>query len=235
MNNRNEDKSGWLNFLSGALTLPTWLLVLIIIGAVLASLLGATIPASVWILIVLLLLLIGLFIRQAELRPKQRVELSDEDSKDHNFSLSNVPENVTATLLKIESRSKLREFEKDREIGLIVSIAGDLAFYSKDNNNLAVHSFGAPVRLTLNYTDEDEKGLEQRQAFIDKNPQLIGPGEDRKVKLIPIYLYTSRAEGRADINIWKPFQNYTLNERNKTVTVDFLFWGDSPTGWGTKP
>lgn len=231
----NNDKTGGPNFVTRTLAIPAWLLVLIAVVAVAALLLRITIPSFVWVLSIFLLIIMGWFPRRGDLDQGQRVELSDRDSPWHKFSLSHVPENVTAKLLKIESRDLLRALDKDREIGEITSIAGDLAFSRKDNSEVTVHDFSSPVRLTLNYTDEDEKGREQRQAFIDQNPELVTEADGKKVRLIPIYLYTSKAEGRTDINIWKPFQNYTLDEVSKTVTVEFMFWGDSPTGWGTKP
>ncbi|HLO16804.1 MAG TPA: hypothetical protein VK206_18365, partial [Anaerolineales bacterium] len=189
-----------------------------------------TIPVLLLIAIALVLILIGFLSGRKSLPPGKVIKLSD--SPGYEITLSNVPENVTPRLLKIDNDKELRDYEKDgtKEI---VFIAGNLVF-SDANGDTLVTSFNSPVRLTFSYTAEAE------QRFIDYRNTLVERGvvaSKDEVKLIPIYLYTHTYEDkeRPELHIWKPFQNFLVDEANRTMTIEFLFWGDQQVGGGTRP
>jgi hypothetical protein len=151
---------------------------------------------------------------------------------------SGLPGGVNPRLLSITDRQKLRNSPKDKEIGDVLSVAGDIAFF--DDKDDLVSSFASPVRLTLYFTDQDKEALAQRTAMLNQ-----------KVELIPAYLYSpvfkskkatdeinekdETVEQRDEPLIWMPFQNFTRDDVNQTLTVEFMFWGDQPVGPSTKP
>jgi hypothetical protein len=113
-------------------------------------------------------------------------------------------------------------------VGEVLFIAGNLVFY--DNKNELVTSFPSPISLTVNYTDEDEQRRIERQKALRREGKLA---ENEEVQLIPVYLYSYTE--KPEMNIWKPFQNFSIDKINKTMTIEFLFWGDQQVGGGTKP
>lgn len=231
MDNRTNSRNGGRNLLTGRFEIPAWLLLLIAIIAILASVLRITIPAFVWVLIAILLLVIGWLGSQTN-PPGRTVEIYDPDAREYKLRFSNLPENVNPRTLRIPDRESLKGLPKDKEVGEILSIAADIAFY--DNNDRLVSRFAEPVTLTFNYTDEDQRRLDARA-------QRLG----EKVAMIPVYLYSpvfkTQQQGAGAIEetgenqIWLPFQKYSRNEDNQTLTVEFRFWGDGQIGPGTNP
>ena len=172
---------------------------------------------------------------------------------DYTITLTNVPGDVAPYLLPIsaDEESQLRDAPKDG-VGCVVSIAGNLVFY--DNNNKLFTSFPDPVTLELHYTDNDEQfrtifnkkvestnimtesliGSQYDDKLVNCAGNLKANGVD-KIELVPIYLYTPMIDGYSGIHIWKPFQNFSINEVDKTMTIEFLYWGDQQVGGGTRP
>lgn len=227
MDNRTNDRNGKSNFLTRMFEIPAWLLLLIAIAAILASVLRITIPAFLWVLIVLVLILIGWLRKGAGPILGNKRELSDPDAPEYTITLGNVADDITTSLLKIDDRDASRNLDKDG-IGEVLFIAGNLVF--NDNTNALVTSFSSPISLTVNYTDQDEQRRLERQQALRKEGKLA---ENEEVQLIPVYLYSHTEQ--PEINIWKPFQNFSIDKVNKTMTIEFLFWGDQQVGGGTKP
>ena len=215
MNNRINNRDTQRNFLTRGLTIPTWLLLLIAILAILAYVLRIAIPDFVWVLVVLLLVLMGWFSGRGNGSSK---ELSDPAAPGYRIRVSNFPRYANPTLLTIADRGQLQVLNKDPQIGVVISVAGDLVF--------AVNRFDSPVELVMKYTDDDERQLKERQ-------QSLAP---QNVELIPIYLHTPTTdEGGSRDRIWRPFEDFTLDTERKEARIRVSSWGDSPTGWGSKP
>ena len=138
----NNDKARGIDFLTRTLAIPAWLLVLIAVGAVLASLLRITIPNFIWGLILLLLILFGFSAGRGSFTPGSSKELSDPDSGGRKIEVSNYPGYANPTLLPIESRDSLQRQEQDSDIGVITSVVGDLVF--------EVNNFSSPFSISLN-------------------------------------------------------------------------------------
>jgi hypothetical protein len=225
MNNRTTNRHTQDNFLTRRFAIPSWILILLAIFTVLTTILGINIPSFIWILIVLLLIGVGWLPDQGGSTPPSRKELSDPDASQYRIEVSNFPSYANPTLLKIENRNRLLDLAREPEIGLVTSVAGDLVF--------AVNNFDSPVRLVLNYTPEDEqKRMERRQSLI-KEGSLI---EGENVELVPIYLHTpTTEEGSSADKIWRTFQNFQVDAEKREATIEVSSWGDTPTGWGTKP
>jgi len=225
MDNRTSNRNARGNFLTRSFAIPAWLLILLAIVTFLATLFRLAIPSFIWVLVALLLILIGWLPSQGGLAPGSRKELTDPAASQYKIEVSNFPNYANPTLLRIEDRNRLLDLTRDPEIGIVTSVAGDLVF--------AVNNFDSPVRLVLNYTPEDEqKAVERRQSLIKEG--LLTAGSE--VELIPIYLHSPTTEegGSAD-KIWRPFQNFKLDTEKREATIDVSSWGDSPTGWGTRP
>jgi hypothetical protein len=226
MDNRTDDRNGRSNFLTRMFEIPAWLLLLIAIVAILASVLRITIPAFLWVLIVIVLIVIGWLSKSRTPIPGSKRELSDPDAPEYKTTLWNVPADVTSSLLKIDDRDGLRALDKDG-VGVVLSVAGNLVF--NDNDKL-VTSFSSPISLTFNYTADDEQRRLERQEALRRDGT-IAPNEE--VQLMPVYLYSPT--DKPAINIWKPFQNFRIDKVNRTITIELLVWGDQPYGPGTKP
>jgi hypothetical protein len=215
----NNEKAGGMNFLRRTLAIPAWLLVLIAVGAILASLLRITIPDFVWGLILLLLILLGFSPGGGSLNPGSSKELSDPDSGGRKIEVSNYPAYAKPTLLPIESRASLQNLERDSQIGVITSVVGDLVF--------AVNTFSSPVNMIIKYTPDDEEALRAHQQTLSD-----------EVKLVPIYLQTEPLEeGKPITRVWKPFPDsqFRIDRSKREITVAVSSWGDQPIGIGTKP
>jgi hypothetical protein len=236
MDNRRNDRNRKSNFLTGMFEIPAWLLLLIAVVAILATVLRITLPAFLWILVVLVLIVIGWIRAQPNPTSGRTVELSDEDAPQYKLRFSGLPENVNPRILKIEDREKLKNLQKDKEVGEVLSVAADFAFY--DNNDRLVSSFATPVKLTLNYTDQDKRGLNERTQKLRREGRLA---ENEEAILIPVYLYSpvfkTQQNGKEtrENEIWMPFQKFTRDDVNQTLTVEFMFWGDQQGGFGTQP
>ena len=223
----NNDKAGGSNFMTRTLAIPAWLLVVIAVGAILASLLRITIPNFVWGLILLLLILLGFSGGSGSLTPGSSKELSDPDSGGRKIEVSNYPGYANPTLLPIESRESLQSLERDSQIGVITSVVGDLVF--------AVNNFSSPVNMIIKYTPDDEEVLRAHQQ------SLSDPGSSRanvEVELVPIYLQTEPLEeGKPITRVWKPFPDsqFSIDRSKREITVAVSSWGDQPIGIGTKP
>jgi hypothetical protein len=161
-----------------------------------------------------------------------------KDKAEYTISLANVPEGVTPRMLQVSAieEERLRSLPTDGTC--VVSIAGNLVFY--DNGDNLVTSFPEPITLTLNYTTQDALLLQpdiNKFFKVSANPKVkecLDSNSVAKVdNIVPIYLYAPAFD--TTIQIWKPFQNYTINEDDKTMTVEFLNWGDRQIGGGTKP
>jgi hypothetical protein len=173
-------------------------------------------------------------------RKSKKVVLSS--SAGYGLELYNVPEDVTPELLPVSEEDHIRlkgeAVRKDGNIGLITSVAANLVFY--DRNRKIVNYFSSPVKLVYNFTSDDESKRKERRAALTASGNLR---RNQKVQLIPIYLYSyfpekpkeMGEEKKPEFEFWQPFQDFTINEERKTVTVKFMFWGDAPTGWGTRP
>lgn len=224
MDNRTNDRNGKSNFLTRMFEIPSWLLLLIAIVAILASVLRITIPAFLWVLIVLVLIVIGWLRKREGPIPGSQRELSDPDAPDYKTTLWNVPADVTSTLLKIDNRDALRGLDKDG-FEVVLSVVGNLVFDDNDNN-----FFPSPITLTFNYTADDEQRRLERQEALRRDGKIKA---NEEVQIIPVYLYSHTEE--PVIRIWKPFQNFRIDKVNRTITIELLVWGDQPYGPGTKP
>lgn len=152
----------------------------------------------------------------------------------YTISLENVPQNITPRLLPIsdDENDRLRGLKKDGSIGLVTSIAGNLVF--QDPNGVDVYSFTSPIRLVYNFTNDDEEKRKNRE----KGLKLKGAiAEDATVALIPIFLYQYNPDkgSTPEFEVWQPFQSFIFDEKDLTVTIDILFWGDRQIGGGTQP
>ena len=215
----NNEKAGGMNFLRRTLAIPAWLLVLIAVGAILASLLRITIPDFVWGLILLLLILLGFSRGGGSLDTGSSKQLSDPDSGGRKIEVSNYPAYAKPTLLPIESRASLQNLERDSRIGAITSVVGDLVF--------AVNNFSSPVNLIIKYTTSDEDALRAHQQSLSVAAELV-----------PIYLQTEPLEeGKPITRVWKPFpeSQFRVDPSKREITVTVSSWGDQPIGIGTKP
>lgn len=225
MNRRMGSRNTNGNFLTRRFEIPAWLIGATVIVLLISSILENITTIAVLIAILIFLILIWLLRRSPTGRLKN-VTLTG--LTDHIISLSDVPEDLFPELLPIseEEEQRLRGLEMDG-VGSIASIAGNLVFY--DQQKREINSFPTPIRLTYNITSQDEASLMERKNDLR--------GEIDKVELIPIYLYTypRQEDQEPKVSIWKPFQNYRLDETNNTVTIEFRFWGDQQTGYGTKP
>lgn len=223
----NNDKGGWINFLARTLAIPAWLLVLIAIGAIVALMLRVTIPTFVWILIALLLLSIGWFPGQGSATSKQLPGLAG-----HTITVSNFPPTVSPELLDMsgDDLDTARKHTRDG-VGEILNIAGNLVFYDQQRN--LVNTFSTPVRLTFDYTKEDEERAEEHRQELIKDGSIT---ENMNVEIIPVYLYSYPWNSEnPTINIWKPFQTFSIDKARRTMTIEFRFWGDRPISPGTQP
>ena len=167
---------------------------------------------------------------------------------DYTITLTNVPKDVTPYLLPIspDTESQLRNLPRDG-VGCVVSIAGNLVFY--DSGNKLYTSFSEPVTLKLQYTDHEQNfftlfnnpkavpALQQAgydDQLIECMSNLQKNGIDH-IELVPVYLYTPMIAAYSDIHIWKPFQNFSIDETGKIMKIEFLYWGDRQIGGGTRP
>ena len=229
MDNKKSDGNTRENFLNWKLEIPAWLLSVIVI-ALSAAVAQTSLSPFILIVIVIAFIVIGML--QTWRRPvskQNEIILSDEDAPEYKITLSNIPDNVMPKLLKIENRQELIDkYDKDG-IGNILSIAGNLVFYDKNNEQgELITSFPSEVSLTLNFTEEDEN------SFIQRKQTLIKMGSNEVAKLMPVYLYEYPID-EPQIRIWKPFQNYSIDFTNRILTIKFQFWGDQNIGVGTKP
>lgn len=142
----------------------------------------------------------------------------------HTITVTNVPENVSPYLLPVspEEEEKLLQLPRE-DIGCIISIVGNLAFYDADN--ILVTSFPSAVSLTYPFTDEDNSKFDECAQSLQDQGIVASPSE---VTYVPIYLYN-----KPDMVIWKSFQNPTFGDG--TVTINFTEWGDQQEGFGTRP
>ncbi|HSB01820.1 MAG TPA: hypothetical protein VLE49_14310 [Anaerolineales bacterium] len=224
MDNKTSDRNAKGNFLTRSFEVPAWLITVAVITLILSAVMENTLPVILLIIIVIVLTVIWLFRKQGPSTIKLK-EVTLSGLQGYTINLTSVPDNITPELLQIsvEEEKRLRGLEMDG-VGLITSIAGNLVF--RDKSGTEVNSFFPPIKLTYNFTSEDEEKLLQRQSLF--------PTED--VKLVPIYLYTYPEKAQEPkISIWKPFQNFSIDRDNKTMTIEFQFWGDQQTGYGTKP
>jgi len=170
---------------------------------------------------------------------RQSGEYSFEGLPGYTITLSNVPENITPTLLPMspEDVEKLTNLNRDGNIGLITSVAGNLVF--SDENGEQVHSFSSPIRLTYNFTSADEEKRRDREKKLQeqKDKEKGNSAKDVTVRLVPIFLYQYDPDkgSTPEFEVWLPFQNFSYDPRKLTVTIDFLFWGDQPIGGGSQP
>jgi hypothetical protein len=215
MDNRTRNRNDQGNFLTRRLAIPAWLLLLLVVVTVLIAVLRITVPSFLWVLIALLLLLVGWLSGQGGSSPGSPKELSDPDARDYRIRVSNYPNYANPTLLRIEDRNRLLDLNREPELGIVTSVAGDLVF--------AVNRFDPPVNLVMNYTAEDEQKLQERRK------RLGSP-----VELVPIYLHSPTTE-EGGVAIWRPFQDFTIDAERREATIRVSSWGDSPTGWGTRP
>jgi hypothetical protein len=231
----NNNKSAEINFFLRRYPIPFWMLVIIAIFFILITWLIAKLPQQ-----------------NKAAQPAinnaqdcdsglEEGEFTCSDRPGYQMVLNNVPSEVTPGLLPIsdEEEAELREYPTDG-VGCVVSIAGNLVFYEKENNNNPVTSFFEPVRLIINYTNNDASILQTDiNNFLENNSnselaqclqaKSISTVED----IVPIYLYTPEFD--TNIHIWKPFQNFTIDKANNEMTIEFLYWGDQQAGGGTRP
>lgn len=166
-------------------------------------------------------------------------EYSFDGLPGYTISVSNVPENITPRLIPIppEEDTRLKSLTRDGTIRFITSVAGNLIF--EDEEGRQVDHFLSPIRLTYNFTEEDEKKRQDREKVLnDKRRKEEGEGAEYvTVRLIPIFLYQLDPEktGKPSFEVWMPFQNYDFDEKQQIITIDFLFWGDRQVGGGTQP
>jgi hypothetical protein len=226
MDSKKSDGNARENFLTWKLEIPTWLLTVIVIALTAAV---AQTRMSPFILIAIVIAFIVIGVLQTWRRPvskQNEIILSDEDAPDHKITLSSIPPDVTPTLLKIEDRERSKNYDKDG-VGEILFIAGDLVFYK---NGKEVNNFSSPIKLTYNYTEKDEAKLMARANSLLERKEVTSIEE---VKFIPVYLYSNTQ--KPELKTWKPFQNYSIDYVNRTVTIEFMFWGDQQAGGGTRP
>lgn len=216
MDNRTSNRGAQGNFLTQRLAIPAWLLILFAVVTILVAVLRITVPSYLWVLIALLLLLMGWLSGQGDSGSGPSKGLSDPDAPDYQIRVSNYPNYANPTLLRIENRNRLLDLNREPEIGLVTSVAGDLVF--------AVNRFHAPVRLIMNYTTEDEQKLRERREQLGS-----------RVELVPIYLHSPTTDEGSASKIWRAFQDFTIDTEKRQATIRVSAWGDSPTGWGTRP
>ena len=138
--------------------------------------------------------------------------------------MTDVPEKVSPYLLPVSpaEEEELRQLPRE-DIGCIISIVGNMAFYDADNN--LVTSFPSAVSLKYTFTEEDNtKFAECAQGLQDQG--IVASSSE--VTYVPIYFYN-----KPDMVIWKKFQDFTPDAG--AVTIDFTEWGDQQFGGGTKP
>ncbi len=223
----NNDRAGGINFLRRTLAIPAWLLILIAVVALVALLSGITIPTFGWVLIVLLLIVMGWFPGQGRVTSKELPGLAG-----HTITVSNFPPTISPELLDMseDDLDTARKHTRDG-VGEILTIAGNLVFYDQKRN--LVNTFSTPVRLTFDYTKEDEDRAEAHRRDLINNSSIT---ENMNVEIIPVYLYTYPWNSEnPTLNIWKPFQTFSIDKDRHTMTIEFRFWGDRPISPGTQP
>jgi hypothetical protein len=166
---------------------------------------------------------------------------SDPGQPEYTIALAKVPQDVTPKILPVsdQEEANLRDLPTDG-IACVVSIAGNLVFYEKNDNDKLVTNFSTAVQLTLNYTAADKLLLQPDiKQFLEtsENAKLTQCLKDKAItaveEIVPIYLYSPAFN--PSIRIWKPFQNFSPDNQNNKMTVEFLYWGDQPIGGGTRP
>ncbi len=140
---------------------------------------------------------------------------------DRPITLKNVPTGAAPYLLPIADEAALREAPKEKGIGCIFVVVGDLAFYDK-SDKLVTKGFSSSVSYTL--TEEDKAACsEYIEALIAEKSV-----KATDIDFIPVYF----ADG-----MWKAFNEdeYDIVIDGDMVTVTFTTWGDQPMGGGTRP
>lgn len=248
MNNKNKIGNHLSTFFTRLLTIPTWLLLLLIVASVSAAALNITAPSLTLAIISILLIAVGLIQKPAGSSVKTRIILFPDNTPNIKLTISKCPENVTPILLKLQKSKDelLKESIDDVQIGKVLDVIGDLAFektIEKDrklenvenvgNHDIYEHHFPSEVELTFNYSVKVEEDFADWQSTNVKKGIIQSIDE---AKLLPVYLYESPLGAeKPDIRIWKPFQNYSVDRNNRTITVKFDSWGDTNFGIGTKP
>jgi hypothetical protein len=156
----------------------------------------------------------------------------------HTLSLSNVPTGVTPYFVPISAKDVegLKRLPKEG-FTCLDSIRGNLVFYD-DNTKKLVTTFDTPVVLQINFTNGDLAKVH------DCKPEL--KDDELWKNLVPVYLFMPGVA--PSVNIWKPFQSYKIELSNPdinygpsgdpnaeigTITIEFMFWGDDPKGFGS--
>jgi hypothetical protein len=137
----------------------------------------------------------------------------------HTITLTGVPSGTTPVLIPVSSDEAATFSNLPKEGFTCLSIFGNLAFY--DASGTLVKVFDNPVTLEMNVTAND---LE----FVTKCGSDKGAAD-----LMPVFLFLPEVD--TSVSIWKPFQSYKFdNAANPTsVSVEFMFWGDDPLGYGS--
>ena len=227
MDNRTSNRNPGSDFLTRGLMIPAWLLLLVAAIAILAAVFRIAIPDFVWALIALLVLLIGFF---SGPRPTTSKQLQGLEG--HTITVSNFPPNLSPELeeMSTDDLDRVRKYPRDG-VGEILTIAGNLVFY--DENRNLVNSFPSPVKLTFDYTDEDEERARAHQKDLVNRDEIA---ENVNVEIIPVYLYSYPWDSdNPTTNIWKPFPMFSVDRARRTMTIEFRYWGDRPVSPGAQP
>lgn len=238
MENKTSDRNTKGNFLTRIYPIPLWVLLIVIVLILLAWLMTQFLP------------------RQAQpasvaddvqdcTRTSEGQDLPQdftcEGQSGYTMTITNVAPGITAGLLPISDSEESESYTYPTDgVTCIAFIAGDLVFYDKNDDNRLVTSFPEPVTLALESTQEGALILPNEiNKILEANPdsQLAKCLETHSISavedIVPIYLYTPAFD--TSIHIWKPFQNYTIDTTNRTVTIEFMNWGDQQFGGGTRP
>lgn len=226
MNRNSKDRGTLDNLLTRRLQIPAWLvtIIAIVLGSAAIFERSEISNGRLLIILALLLLILGAFLmgKTSESEPDENgsadeITIYDEATPNHKMTLSRLPANVTPILLRIPDREGLKGLKKEG-VGEILTISGNLVFQDRYKEGEWVTSFSSPVKLTFNYTEDDEQKAKEKDA-----------------EIIPVCLYTYPCEPeKPDHQIWKPFQTFSIDKARRTMTIEFLFWGDPPIGPGTK-
>lgn len=191
---------------------PIWLATSIGIVLILNSITDGTIPSIVWIAVIFLLILIWFLFRP------NRGRFVLTDTAGYTVEVQGVPTGITPKMIDMGTLAEGAELDG---VGMITSIAGNLVF--EDGDGKEIDRFADPIKLTYTFTNQDQSMLAERRKFY------------MDATFVPVYLYLyTNKEGQL-LKIWKPFQNYIVDEGAGKITVEFRVWGDRPIGGGTQP
>jgi hypothetical protein len=145
---------------------------------------------------------------------------------DHQITIQDVPDDVTADLLEISPQREQELLNADTEgTGCVFMIAGDLVFYREGE---LLTEFASPITITYYFMQQDLDAYSQCQETLQEKGLVQSADE---VEFVPIYF-------DKNTELWTTFAKddiVVINQDSGEMTIQVMFWGDQPIGGGTQP